>query len=297
MTADRPVAGILWMALTGLCFVAVTAIVKHVGDDIPAPQAAFLRYLMGLVFFLPAIGAVRRALLTVRQVRLFAVRGTLHTVAVMCWFYAMTRVTIAEVTAMSYLTPVCVTFGAALLMGEALPRRRLIAMAVALLGALLILRPGVRALDPGHGAMLVTALFFAASYLIAKRLSGEVPALVIVAVLSVTVTIGLAPVAALVWVAPGWADLAWLFAVAAFASSGHYAMTRAFAAAPLTATQPVTFLQLVWAVLLGAVLFAEPVDPWVVAGGAVIMGAVVTITWREARERGRMTSERAGPGI
>ncbi|ROU03296.1 DMT family transporter [Histidinibacterium lentulum] len=295
MTVGRPVAGILWMALTGLCFVAVTAIVKHVGDDIPAPQAAFLRYLMGLVFFLPAIGAVRRAGITARQARLFALRGTLHTVAVACWFYAMTRITIAEVTAMNYLTPVLVTFGAALLMGEGLPRRRLIAVVVALLGALLILRPGVRALDPGHGAMLVTALFFAASYMLAKRLSGEVPALVIVAVLSVTVTIGLAPLAAVAWVTPGRADLAWLSAVAVFASAGHYAMTRAFAAAPLTATQPVTFLQLVWAVILGVLLFAEPVDPWVLAGGAVIMGAVLALTWREARAR--VTSGRSPPAI
>jgi drug/metabolite transporter (DMT)-like permease len=50
----------------------------------------------------------------------------------------------------------------------------------------------------------------------------------------------------------------------------------------LTVTQPVTFLQLVWATTLGAVAFSESVDIWVVAGGALILGSVTFITWREA---------------
>jgi len=66
-------------------------------------------------------------------------------------------------------------------------------------------------------------------------------------------------------------------------------MTLAFAAAPLTVTQPVTFLQLVWAVLLGAVVFGEAVDGWVIFGGAVIIGAVSFITWREAVARRNIT--------
>ena len=58
--------------------------------------------------------------------------------------------------------------------------------------------------------------------------------------------------------------------------------TAAFAAAPLTVTQPVTFLQLVWACLLGYFVFDEGIDLWVVIGGGVILGSVSFITWREA---------------
>jgi len=76
-----------------------------------------------------------------------------------------------------------------------------------------------------------------------------------------------------------------LAGVACFATAGHYAMTLAFAAAPVTVTQPVTFLQLVWSVLVGMLFFAEPADPWVILGGGVIMASVVFITWREARLR------------
>lgn len=100
--------------------------------------------------------------------------------------------------------------------------------------------------------------------------------------LSVTVTIGLAPLAAAVWVTPTAEQLGWIFLVACFATAGHYTMTLAFQAAPITVTQPVTFLQLVWSTLLGAVLFSEPVDGWVIFGGAIIIAAISFITWREA---------------
>lgn len=283
-------AGILWMLATGACFVGVTAVVKHVGAGVPAAQAAFLRYALGLVFLVPMIRPMIAARLTRRALGLFGLRGVVHTGGVICWFFAMTQIPIAEVTAMNYLSPVYVTIGAALFLGERLALRRILAVVAALVGALIILRPGFRELSPGHVAMIFTALLFAASYLIAKQMSGEVSAAVVVGMLSVTVTIGLAPFAAAVWVAPTAAQLGWLFLVAALATAGHYAMTLAFAAAPVTVTQPVTFLQLVWAVLLGALMFGEPADGWVILGGAVIMGAVSFITWREAvAKRRRVT--------
>lgn len=285
MTPGRPVAGILWMLLTGLLFVAMTAVVKHVGPGVPAAQSAFLRFALGLPFAVPMLWPLLRAGLTRGQAGLFAARGAVHTLAVICWFFAMTRIPLAEVTAMNYLNPIYVTLGASLFLGERFEARRLLAVAAALLGALVILRPGLRAVEPGHLAMLVTAFFFAAGYLIAKRLSGQVSPSVVVGMLSVTVTLGLAPFAALAWVPVGWPVLGWFFLTAVLATLAHYTMTRAFAAAPISATQPATFLQLLWSVLLGAAAFGEPVDGWVILGGAIIMAAVSFITWREAVAR------------
>ena len=281
-SSNSSLRGILWMMLTGLMFVAVTAIVKHIGTDVPAAQAAFLRYLLGLVFLLPMIRPILNARLSHRQLGMFGLRGLAHSLAVILWFFAMARITVAEVTAMNYLNPVYVTLGAALFLGERLPLRRLIAVGAALLGAAIILRPGFRELGPGHFAMLFTAVLFAISYLLAKVSSGEVSASVVVGMLSITVTIGLAPFAYAVWVPVSLTNLGWLFLVACFATAGHLTMTMAFASAPLTVTQPVTFLQLVWATLLGIFLFGDPLDIWVLIGGAVIMAAVTFITWREA---------------
>ena len=278
------------MLLTGMLFVAVTAIVKHLDGAVPAAQAAFLRYLLGLVFVIPMIRPILAAHLTRRQWTLFGLRGVAHTLGVSLWFYGMATISIAEVTAMNYMSPIYVTIGAALVLGERLAARRIMAILAALLGALIILRPGFRELELGHIAMIGTALMFAIGYLIAKIMAGEVTPTVVVGMLSITVTIGLLPLAWAVWVSPTMVQLGWLFIVACLATAGHYTMTFAFAAAPLTVTQPVTFLQLVWAALLGALFFAEPIDPWVVLGGTVIVSAVIFITLREARlKRGAIT--------
>ena len=278
----RPVIGIFWMVVTGFLFICVTALVKHMGPRLPSAEAALIRYSFGLVFLLPAIGSLRAAHLTRRQWTLFSLRGGLHALGVILWFYAMTRISIAEVTAMNYMAPIYVTIGAALFLGETLALRRIIAVVLGLLGAVIILRPGFRELTNGHFAMLVAAVVFGGAYLLAKVLTDEVKPSVVVAMMSIFVSLFLLPFALPVWITPTWEELAILATVAVFATGGHYTMTLAFAAAPLTVTQPVTFLQLVWATILGAVVFVEPIDIWVVIGGTVILGSVTFITWREA---------------
>jgi len=278
---QRPMVGVLWMLLSGLCFVALTAGVKHMGSGIPAPQAAFLRYLLGLVYVVPMLFLVRHERPDPATWRAFAWRGVAHTGAVMLWFFAMTRIPLAEVSAMGYLSPIYVSIGAALFLGERLRMRRIVAVGVAIVGALIILRPGMRVLNEGHFAMLFTAAFFAVSYILAKRASGKASPTMVVTMLSLTVTIGLAPFAIAVWQPVSWHDIGWLFAIASFATLGHYLMSFAFAAAPITVTQPVTALQLVWSIVLGAMFFGEAVDFWVVVGGVLIVSAVVFIAVRE----------------
>jgi drug/metabolite transporter (DMT)-like permease len=114
----------------------------------------------------------------------------------------------AEVTALNYMNPIYVTLGAALFLGEKLAFRRLAAIGVAMIGALIILRPGLRELEAGHFAMLISAACFAVSYLVVKRVSSEVPPAIVVAILSISLTIGLAPLAIAVWCRPHWAKSA-----------------------------------------------------------------------------------------
>ena len=296
--AQRPLLGVLWMVAAGLCFVAVTALVKLNGVRVPAAESAFLRYALGLVFLIPMIGALRKVTFTRRLWQLIAVRGLFHTFGVTLWFFAMTQISIAEVTAMNYLTPVFVTVAAALFLGERLAFRRILAVVCALLGAMIILRPGFRELSIGHLAMLAVACMFCVSYLTAKMLADALPASVVVAMLSIAVTIGLAPLAYMVWIPPTWGEVGLLFLVACFATAGHLAMTLAFANAPLTVTQPVTFVQLIWAVSLGYFAFGEAVDIWVIIGGFVILSSITFITWREAMlKRGEITPGTHAPNV
>ena len=287
---SRPVAGILWMLVTGLCFVVVTGVVRHLGTDLPAAQSAFIRFLYGILFLAPTLLPALRRGLSAQVWKLALSRGVLHVAAVVLWFFAMARIPVAEVTAIGYLNPIVVTVGAALFLGERLAFRRMAAIAIALIGAIIILRPGFREVAPGHLSQLGAAICFGLSFLFAKRLSTLAAPSTIIALLALTVTIGLAPLAWVVWVPPTWEQLGWLGIVAAFATMGHYTMARAFVAAPLTVTQPVTFVQLVWATLLGWFAFGEAVDPLVLAGGAMIIAAITYMTWREAQLKRRVTT-------
>lgn len=269
------------MVLTGLMFVAVTGIVRFLGSDVPAAQSAFIRYVIGLGMILPFIVTKIDKNTVLKNILPYSIRGFAHALGVILWFYAMANIPIAQVTAIGYTSPIYITLGAAVFFGEKLALRRILAILAAFVGVLVILRPGLQGISSGQIAQLVSAPLFAVSYLLAKNLSMKESPLVVVGMLSVFVTIGLAPFAFAVWVTPTVSDVIWLGLVAAFATAGHLTMTKALAAAPLMVTQPVTFLQLVWATTLGAVVFGEAVDSFVLLGGGIIIASVSFISYRE----------------
>lgn len=276
------VAGVFWMVLTTFCFVGVTGIVRYLGSQVPAVEAAFLRYLAGALIMLPLMRGLLRRPPTARAIRLHVLRGVLHGGAVMLWFYAMARIPIAQVTALGYVSPIFVTIGAALFLGERLYLRRIGAIIVGLMGALVILRPGFQEISLGQLAQLGAAPLFAASFLLAKGLTGHQSDTTIVGMLSIFCTLTLLPGAVMNWQPPSAAELFWLTVTAALATLGHFTMTRAFRAAPITVTQPITILQLVWATILGIIAFGEPADPFVILGGLMVVGAASFISHREA---------------
>lgn len=278
------------MVLTGLLFVFVTCIVRYLGTDLPAVEAAFLRYAIGLVLISPALLRMFRRLPSNDVVVLFVSRGLVHAGAVFLWFYAMARIPISEVVAIGYTAPIFVTIGAAVFLGEKLYFRRIAAVIIGFLGTLIILRPGFETINIGQLAQLAAAPFFATSFILAKKLTQRAEPSAIVAMLSLFCTLALLPAAILQWRTPTSEELMWLALTACFATAGHYTLTKAFEAAPITVTQPVGYLQLVWAALLGMVLFNEGLDPYVFLGGGVIVAAATYISHREAKAaRGQVT--------
>ena len=283
VTPPNPsIQGIIWMVVCTLSFVAVTGLVRALGTHLPAGEAAFLRYAIGIVIMAPSLWRLYHHRPPKRLMRTFVLRGAVHSLGVTLWFFAMARIPIAEVTAIGYITPICITLGAALFLGERLRTRRMFGVFAGVLGAFIILRPGFTDINIGQLAQLITAPLFAASYLMAKSFTDETDSGTIVAMLTLFTTMFLFPIALMDWHWPSLRDLLILSAVAIGATFGHYALTRAFDAAPISATQPITFLQLVWATALGYFVFGEVVDQYVILGAAVIVAAATFISHREA---------------
>ena len=285
MTEDRHgsiVKGMAWMLVSTLLFVGVTGTVRALGSDMSAPQAAIIRYGFGILLLSPILLRIKPRELITPRMGLHAFRGVVHGIAVIFWFYAMARIPIADVTALGYTMPIFVTIGAALFLGERFRTRRMIAVLIGVAGTLVIVRPGFVTIELGTLAQLIAAPLFAASALISKKMTEKDSSEVIVALMTVFVALTVLPFAIAVWRPPTWEELAWLFCTASFATLGHFTLMRAYAATEITVTQPITFMQLVWAVLLGYYAFAETPDIWTIVGSVIIVGSATYIAHREA---------------
>ena len=277
----NPSKGILWMVLTTLLFVTVTALVRNLGSNIPAPQAAFIRYVIGTILLLPFIITSMKNSINKKDLTFYTLRGLTQGLGVILWFFAMARIPIAEVTAISYTGPIYISIGAAIFFGEKLALRRILAIFIAFLGTLIILRPGFQEILIGQIAQVLSAPLFAISYLLSKELTKTQNSLTIVCMLSVFTTLTLTPFALSVWIQPSIKELINLMFISVFATIGHITLTQAIKSAPLTVIQPISFLQLVWASIIGYLIFSETVDKFVIIGGSIILISVTYISYRE----------------
>jgi drug/metabolite transporter (DMT)-like permease len=271
----------MWMVLTTILFVAVTATVRYLEGEVPAPQAAFLRYAIGTMLLIPSLISLIKVKPNKSLMNKFLLRGLVHSFGVTLWFYAMSVMPVAEVTAIGFLTYIFVSIGACLFFKEKLHKHRMTAVIISFIGALIILRPGFKVIESGQFAMLMATIVFTASYLIAKIVSKERTSAEIVAMLSVFTTIFLIPSAIYSWEPISLKALLILAFTALIATIGHITMTQAIKAAPMVVTQPILFLQLVWASMIGFFLFDEQFDLYVIIGGTVIMICVCYVSYRE----------------
>jgi drug/metabolite transporter (DMT)-like permease len=190
---------------------------------------------------------------------------------------------IAEVTALSFIAPIFVVIGAVAFLRERLTRPRIIAVALGLVGVLIILRPGVAVVQWGALAMLAAAPLFAASKVLTKFLVRDDSSGTLVVYLSIYATLTMLAPALWVWQSPSQSDLVFLAGTAIFATTSHLCIARGLALVDVTVSQPIDFLQLVWSTMIGLIFFAESPVIWVWVGAGVVVFSATYMARLEAR--------------
>lgn len=283
-TTPLSVRALIWMALGGLFFSLLNALVRQLTLSVDPMQSQFLRYLFGVLVMVPWLW--RHGLAAYRPVNLAGQfwRGLVHTLGLVLWFIALPRIPLADMTAIGFTGPIFIMLGAAWFLGEPMRRDRWVAALVGFGGVMVVVAPNVST-DGGwyHLVMLASSPVFAASFLITKALTRYEQPGVIVLWQALTVTALSLPLAL-----PGWqmpTPWEWLgFAcTGVLGTLGHYCVTRAFHAADISATQSLRFLDLVWAAVLGWLLFADVPSVSTFAGAVVILMASLWIARREGR--------------
>ncbi len=277
----------LYMLLATITLTGMHTLVRFLSAEMHAFEITFFRNLFGLVAMAPLMLRAGIGGLRSRQPGLQLFRSMLGLFAMLLWFYGLGVVPIAEATALSFTAAIFGSIAAWLFLGERMRLRRWSAVATGFAGALIILRPGFQNMDTGAWMVLASSMFWALALVTVKRLSTTDSAVCIVAWNSVLLTIFSFPIALPVWTTPTPSQLGWFAVIGVLATLGHLAMTNAVRLADATALFPVDFTRLLWASLLGYLVFAEIPDFGTWIGGAIIFASTTYITFRERRVRGK----------
>ncbi len=280
---DRNLLGIGIAVVGWLTLACMDAGSKILTASYPVVQILWFRYLLLIVV---ACWLVRRLSKSIdlRPSWLQISRGLLLVVQMGLIVYAFSQMTLADVQAILAITPLLVTALSAPLLGERVGARRWAAVAIAFIGMLVILRPGLGVLQPTISLVLLAALL-GALYLILTRLVGRTdPPEVSLFWLAV---IGLAVLSAVVpffWHVPtNAADWALLFLVAVLGIIGHFCLIKAFQLAEASVLQPYIYIGLIGAIVVGYVVFDDLPDLPTVIGAAIIVAGGLYVLARERR--------------
>lgn len=277
----------LWMAATGLLFLLLNTAMKKLSHEIDPWLVGFLRYLLGALVMIPPALRLGAAALWPKAPKLQFLRGLFHAGGMMLWFAALPMVSLAELTAIGFSGPIFICLGAVLFLHERMSGARWAAVVLGFAGVIIVVKPwqggGFAGISPGMLLMLASAPVFAGSFLVAKALTRHDRSEVVVLWQHLWVSILLAPFALAYWTMPAPAQWALLVLCGFLGAGGHYCMIRAFRVADISAVQSVKFLELVWAAILGWIVFGTTPAGATVAGGVVILAATLLLARHESR--------------
>jgi drug/metabolite transporter (DMT)-like permease len=280
-----PLSAILLISGSVLCFTSLDAIVKLLTQRYPVPFLVWARYAMQalimVVWLLPQMGT---ALMRTQRLGLQLIRGAILPVSSLCFFSALKHLPLAEATAINYVTPVLVMILAAAFLGERMTRPRIALVIAGIAGMLIIVRPGSEVFQGAALFGLGAAMSYGVFQILTRKLASE-DSRVTLFYPAIAGTILMAVV--LPWYTPEvalpWRDLALVTATGLLGTLGHFVFILAFQRAPASALTPFTYMQLVWATIIGWLVFGSFPDAWTLAGMAVIAGSGLLLALHERR--------------
>ncbi len=213
-------------------------------------------------------------------------RNVAHFTGQNLWFYAVTVIPLAQVFALEFTSPLWVIVLSPLILGERLTRIRGLAAAMGFIGILVVARPTVDGINAGVVTAAASAVFFALTIMLTKRLTRTQTITTILFYLTVTqLFFGL--------VMAGYdgdimlPDMTYgpmLGVIGVAGLLGHYCLTSALSLAPATVVVPIDFVRLPVIAVIGMLVYAEALDIWVFIGAAIIFAGNYLNLWVESRK-------------
>jgi drug/metabolite transporter (DMT)-like permease len=263
-------------------FACLDTTAKYLGREIAVMQVVWARYTFALLLTLPISNPLRRpGLLRTGRPILQIGRATLLLGSTMLNFFALRYLRLDQALAIAFSTPFLVAALSGPVLGEWVGPRRWAAIAVGMLGVLVVTRPGFAEFHPAALLAMLSAFCYAFYFLSTRVLSRTDSNETTLFYSNGVGAVLMLPVIPFVWTALTLGEFALLVLAGALASFGHYLLIVAHRHAPPSLLSPFIYTQLVWVVVLGYLVFGDVPDGWTLFGAAIVIGSGLYILHRE----------------
>lgn len=285
------VRGVAWMISAAFFYAFTFAAIRALSADFSVFEITFFRALFGVSFMTPWLVRAGLGALRTKRWKLFGLRAIVTYSGMVCWFYGLAHLKLANATAIMFTAPLLTVFCLSVALGERVGARRWAAILCGFAGALIIIRPGLVDLSLATGAVVFTAVSYGISNAQTRALaSTEASNTVVFYMFALVLPLTLYPTYT-TWTTPAWADLPLIAVFGVLSLISMQCITRSLAAAPGAVVMPLFYLQLPFVAGLGWLLFGESTDLWTWVGGAVICASGYYVVRLDARERAAARSE------
>lgn len=307
MTTDRaPVTGALWALFASVAFSAVDVTVKFLSSDYPHYQLTFLRTLVALAVLIAVIAPFSGGLraLGTRRLKVHLLRGACVVFANLCFFLALAAMPLAEAVAIFFVSPFLIALFSIFFLGETVGPFRWAAIAVGLLGVVIVLRPGMAAFQPAAILPILAATGYGMLHILTRRIGDTDGASAMVfwsqiVMLAVALVAGIAfgngrfdvfdhPSLSFLFRAWAWPtpfDAGLIAALGVTITFAGYAISEAYRRSEPAFIAPIEYVALPLSVAWGILLFDEWPDAGALTGIALILTSGLVLVWREAVAR------------
>ena len=277
--------GIIMIIFAAFFWTCIDVVVKALSGDYHATQLVWVRYAGQAAIAVSVVWIRHPGAMRTNNLPLQVVRALMLLFATSTYFIGLGNVELAVAAAVVQVNPLIIVIAAYFLLNESLGWKKLLGVAIGLLGAVAIIRPGASVFNPYAFFPLAAAAGYAGYTILTRHLSKSESVWTNFLYTSIIGVLFSAVLAPFFWTTPNLPDLGLMLLAAVFGACGQYLVVRALFVAEASVVSPFTYISLVFAAIFGIVLFGEFPDIWTYAGSAMIVMSGLYI-WRiEAKRR------------
>ena len=270
-------------SLLGWMFLPVMdGFAKYLSDDLPILQITWARYFFTVVFTLPImLFFFKKQLVLSDKPKLQILRGLILLSANICFFYAISIISLAKALTLAFVAPLIVTAFSPLMLGERVGFRRWTAVVVGFIGSLVVIRPGFVELNFASFAALGTGILYGFYLIITRKLSTSDNPLLTLLLTGMVGAILVSAVIPFYWVKPTLNQWSLMAGIGVFACIGHLFLILSLKYADASKLAPLGYTEIIPNVLIGYYFFSELPDNWTYVGLLIIILSGLYISRRE----------------